>query len=630
MDSMKVDENDILSTSEEDSELDENDDIRSFDKMNFSLLYATNYDENCDENLEELSPCVLSSTRRRLRPQHPTHHITSHQPRQIVDSDVLASCSSSDDSDVPASSAVTVADDSSTQIRDVLDSSSATVADDTITQIPSTGEEWMTQGDVDAQDYTQIPSSSTWMTQGDIEAAMNPEIVENLDQNQPLRTYLVTYSQCDEEKFPTRKSFGDAVADCFRSDSSKVVPTHWACCREDHHVSGGKHYHVSIALSGPKKWVMVRRKLQDLYGIRVHFSTKGSGGYHSAFMYVIKEDAGYYTSTPHPTLDELKKQAEKTKRCMTGHATRRMKRRSSELAASSSAEKSSGKEKKSRRITNFDISEFIFKQNITNIDELLSFANEQKVEGKIELATYVMSKTAKQLTDLVEMTWRMAGAKKTVERQKSDRLGLLQDAFGKPCTCTQSGEWYELAIETLQNNSVNKFVFAHSIRDLLKHGRSKNRNLMIVGKSNCAKSFLFLPLEIIYNTFANPANNKYGWINVDRAEVILLNDIRWSPELIVWDDFLRLLEGHVVNLPAPKNHYSQDIRMDKDTPIFATSKAEITYLGTYQKRDEMEDEMMAIRWKTFTFTHRIPRDEMKDIKPCAKCFATMVKLGDDE
>ena len=65
---------------------------------------------------------------------------------------------------------------------------------------------------------------------------------------------------------------------------------------------------------------------------------------------------------------------------------------------------------------------------------------------------------------------------------------------------------------------------------------------------------MFKPLQIIFagSIFQNPATDKYAWVGADKASVILLNDLRWSKELIPWQSMLLLLEGDVVNLPAPK------------------------------------------------------------------------------
>ena len=86
------------------------------------------------------------------------------------------------------------------------------------------------------------------------------------------------------------------------------------------------------------------------------------------------------------------------------------------------------------------------------------------------------------------------------------------------------------------------------------------------------------PLQKIFNTFSNPANGKYAWLGAQKAEIIFLNDFRWSQEIIAWKDLLILLEDQAVHLPSPKSHYSNNICIDKDTRIVAASKGEITYV----------------------------------------------------
>ena len=129
--------------------------------------------------------------------------------------------------------------------------------------------------------------------------------------------------------------------------------------------------------------------------------------------------------------------------------------------------------------------------------------------------------------------------------------------------------------------------------------------------------------------FLKPANDKYAWVGADSAEVILLQDFRWSREMIPWNDLLLLL-GQTVKLPALKNQFSSDVIIAKDTPIFASSKSRITYVGKFNVSDERETEMMAIRWKVIEFNHQIPKREQKKILPCARCFAELVLLGEED
>ena len=54
------------------------------------------------------------------------------------------------------------------------------------------------------------------------------------------RTYLVTYSQADLKKFPTRESFGTMLEAKFNAGPGKARVSHWACCLEEHQ-EGGFH-----------------------------------------------------------------------------------------------------------------------------------------------------------------------------------------------------------------------------------------------------------------------------------------------------------------------------------------------------------------------------------------------------
>ena len=151
---------------------------------------------------------------------------------------------------------------------------------------------------------------------------------------------------------------------------------------------------------------------------------------------------------------------------------------------------------------------------------------------------------------------------------------------------------------------------------------------MIVGPANCAKTFLLTPLTKLFETFSNPANDKYAWLGAEKAEIILLNDFRWSPEMIAWKELLLLLEGQSVHLPSPKNHYSADICIDSDTPVFATGKSRITFVGKYNTTDAIENEMMAARWKVFDFFFQIAEENQRDVPSCSKCFSELILIGE--
>ena len=83
---------------------------------------------------------------------------------------------------------------------------------------------------------------------------------------------------------------------------------------------------------------------------------------------------------------------------------------------------------------------------------------------------------------------------------------------------------------------------------------------------------------------------------MEQAEIIFLNDFRWSEKLILWQDLLKLLKGDAVHVAALKTHFWKDIILDKDTPIFATS---ISRIWSYSngRKNELETEMMEVCMK---------------------------------
>ena len=208
-------------------------------------------------------------------------------------------------------------------------------------------------------------------------------------------------------------------------------------------------------------------------------------------------------------------------------------------------------------------------------------------------------------------------------RSLKTRLEILQDMLTQDCIQECSNIWYKTAIQTLERNNTCINSFCNSIRTLLDKGRGKFRNILITGPTNCGKSFILKAITKAFNTFDNPATSSFAWVGAEQAEVIFLNDFRWSSQVIPWHDLLLLLEGENVHLPAPKIHFVQDILLSADTPIFATSSDEIKLIknGIIVER---ETEMMAVRWKVFKFSKTISETDQIEINPCPHCFSKLV------
>ena len=208
----------------------------------------------------------------------------------------------------------------------------------------------------------------------------------------------------------------------------------------------------------------------------------------------------------------------------------------------------------------------------------------------MDISEFVFKRNEKILRELVTKTWQMESAKEKLEASKVSRIDTVKTHLTSDCVEGCSGKGLQCAKEVLLLNGIDTFQFVISIKDLLIHGRGKNRNLIITGPANCAKTFMLKPLKLIFSDsiFENPANDKYTWVGSEKAKVLLLNDFRWSKDLIPWHDMLLLVEGETVNLPAPKNIYSEDIVISTDVAIFTTSKSSIKHRGPYNASDDRE------------------------------------------
>ena len=111
---------------------------------------------------------------------------------------------------------------------------------------------------------------------------------EKLHARTARQTYLITYSQADLTKVPSRKDFGRLVKTAFNRGSGKIKVLHWACCLEDRQ-DHGKHYHLSLKLSGVKRWKQVKDEIMKSHNIVLNFSDRHEN-YHSVYKYNCKID----------------------------------------------------------------------------------------------------------------------------------------------------------------------------------------------------------------------------------------------------------------------------------------------------------------------------------------------------
>ena len=427
--------------------------------------------------------------------------------------------------------------------------------------------------------------------------------------------YLITYSQANVDKYD-RESFAKFVVDAFNDVQRYPVAQpatveQWVCSKEDHKLSG-VHFHLALKLSKVKRWEYVKAHIESNSEIRLHFSDTHSM-YYSAWTYVTKYDDYYVESEGHT---DMVRGPPRTARAVPARRA----------AAAQAREDVGGKKKKKEqepRMTNLEFQDLVIRQKLETLLHVRTYSKRQQRDGKMALREFLANRTEGRVCDLIREAWAIETAEDDLYRSQKTRKELLIECIKEACTCKINSQWQELALQTLQRNRINVDEYTRAMRRALKEGRGKGRNIIHVGESNCAKSFLIQPLKLIYRAFENPSHGTFNWIGIDTKEIIILNDFRWSKKVIEWEQFLLLLEGDAVNFPAPKNVYSCDIKFNKDTPIIATSGDPITYSQQGQVVWK-ETKMMKNRWKIFPFTYELKQEQIIEIPPCKSCYARFI------
>ena len=106
-------------------------------------------------------------------------------------------------------------------------------------------------------------------------------------ENDIRRLYLLKYAQADIQKFPNCSTFSECILNPFTKGKSRRTVKEWTSCLEDHG-EGGKHCHMTLNLSGTRRWQPVKNYICNRDKFSVNFSTKNCG-YVAAYRYVCKD-----------------------------------------------------------------------------------------------------------------------------------------------------------------------------------------------------------------------------------------------------------------------------------------------------------------------------------------------------
>ena len=107
---------------------------------------------------------------------------------------------------------------------------------------------------------------------------------------------------------------------------------------------------------------------------------------------------------------------------------------------------------------------------------------------------------------------------------------------------------YRHCAAEILGNSIDKAEFKEAFTKAISDRWEKgSNNIMLIGSAKYGKSFILQSLTETEKFIVSPA-----WIGAEKAEETFLSDLRWNEGLILWCDFLNLLEWLPVHLQAQK------------------------------------------------------------------------------
>ena len=435
---------------------------------------------------------------------------------------------------------------------------------------------------------------------------------------------------------PTQDVFAEGILDVLTQLG--ITVQRWVACKEQHQDLTW-HYHIAVHLSKQHKWVQIKDLYREKTGFELHFSAN-TYGYATAYNYVTKDGANpkeYVSHSPdHEYMALIRKP--QTERCMAANVRkgkekdrRNREKRDSSAAASTPAQKSKKEQKQDLR--HKDVTKLLVEKRIGTYQHLQGVAESRRRLNQWDLFNYLAVHSKIKVSEMIERVWSTLQAPEDIAQVNLPRITVLQNARSEQCAAGCDGKWLRLASQILEQNPLlNGAKLKKAIRDNIDMGRCKGSTVFFIGPQDCGKSFLLLPLELLFKTFSNPTKGTFNWVGIHESECIFLNDFRWHKDILQWEDLLRLLAGERVWFEMPKTQFDKNFLLDENNtiPIFGTGKGRTQWRGAYQAVDAAEDAQLDCRINYFEFTFTIPTDKIVRrgspgyAPPCKKCFADFV------
>ena len=122
--------------------------------------------------------------------------------------------------------------------------------------------------------------------------------------------------------------------------------------------------------------------------------------------------------------------------------------------SSASTRSSSKKRKRPSRLTIFDVSEIAVSKGIKTYLELLALAKRQKMEGKTDLAQFVVNRGKKAVEEAIRTGWEIEKSEETLRRQRMSRMEIPLEPLEGNCAENCDGRWLHIALNILQGNCI--------------------------------------------------------------------------------------------------------------------------------------------------------------------------------
>ena len=459
-----------------------------------------------------------------------------------------------------------------------------------------------------------------------------------LGRRQNRHVYFITLSRADTGVIPTQNEFAKGILDVLSELKLMEILQRWVACKEQH-ADGSWHYHMAIHLSKQRKWVQIKDLYRSKTGFELHFSAK-SYGYAKAYNYVTKSGASSLIShSPnHEHMALIRKP--QTEKCMAANVQRgqekEKKKRQRETSEASASSRGKSKKEQPQDLRHKDVTRLIVEKRIGTYQHLQGLAEVRRRLDQWDLFNYLAVHSKVRTAEMIERVWSTMQAPEDIAQINLPRITVLENARSGECVSGCDGKWKQNAGQIIEQNPlVDGKRLKKAIRDNVDMGRCKGQTVFLIGPKDCGKSFLLLPLELLFKTFSNPTRGSYNWVGIQDSECIFLNDFRWDKDIIDWSDFLRLLAGERLWFEMPKNLFPTNYLLDENNtiPIFGTGKARTQWRGAYQAIDISEDQQLDCRISYFDFTYSIPSDKIARrgsagwAPACPKCFAEFVMEG---